>query len=167
MATMGQTQWEPNAAQLLIYQYLYWTNQNVFRLNYPLTWGDTPETPEEAAKRKAAAVVAYEAERERKASAKVRAERLLFTILTPAQVKTYSDDGFFEQEINGRVYRLHANSYSQNVALMENGKAKIKYCAHPSDAYDTPIPDALMSQLLMLRANEQEFLRIANRTVLQ
>lgn len=165
--TVSTSQPQVDMQSMMYQQYLYWNNQNWNNQNAPMMlpvqWQDTPETAEQRAKLEAE----YKAERERKAAAKVRAEKLLFTILTPSQVKTYSDDGYFEQEVNGRIYRLHANSVSKNVALMENGKAKIKFCAHPHDAYDTPIPDVLMSQLLMLRADEQSFLRIANRTVLQ
>jgi hypothetical protein len=121
--------------------------------------GSPPETVEQAAAR-------VEREAKRKA-ASLRAESLLFTILTPAQVRQYTDDACFDVEVNGRIYRLACNSRSGNVILLEKGKPKFKYCAHPHDAHDVPIPDVLLSQLLMLRSDEKEFLRIANRTVLQ
>lgn len=123
----------------------------------------TPETPEQAAAR---LKLIAEQEAKRKA-ASMRAEHLLFTILTPSQVKQFRDDMYVEQEIGGRIYRLHGNSRSGNVVLMENGKPKFKYCAHPKDAHDVPIQDVLLSQLLMLKTNEQEFLRLANRTAVQ
>jgi hypothetical protein len=122
-----------------------------------------PETAEE----KAARVKRFaELEAKRKA-ASLRAEHLLFTILTPSQVRQYTDDAYVEQEIDGRIYRLHCNSRSGNVILLEDGKPKFKYCAHPIDAHDVPMPDVLLSQLLMLKTDEQAFLKIANRTVLQ
>jgi hypothetical protein len=101
----------------------------------------------------------------RKAAA-LRAENLLFTILTPAQVKQYTDDGFVEQEVNERIYRIRSGR-ARNVELIEAGKVKALYCAHPSDAYDCPVPDVMLAQLLALKANEAEFLKIANRTVMQ
>ena len=123
----------------------------------------TPETAEQTAAR-----VKRELEHQAKRkAASLRAESLLFTILTPAQVRQYTDDACFDVEVNGRVYRLACNSRSGNVTLLEKGKPKFKYCAHPHDAHDVPIPDVLLSQLLMLKSNETEFLRIANRTVLQ
>lgn len=125
--------------------------------------GEPPETAEEKTAR-----VKRELEREAKRkAASLRAESLLFTILTPSQVKQYTDDACFDVEVNGRVYRLACNSRSGNVVLLENGKAKFSYCAHPHDAHEVPIPDVLLSQLLMLRSDEAQFLRIANRTVLQ
>jgi hypothetical protein len=102
---------------------------------------------------------------QRKAAA-ARAEKLLFTILTPAQVRSYSDDNYFDIPVNERTYRLRKGR-SMNVELIEAGKAKIKFCAHPDNAHDVPIPDVMLSQLLMLQANEAEFLRIANRRVIQ
>jgi hypothetical protein len=125
--------------------------------------GQQPETTEERAAR-----IVRQAEQEAKRkAASLRAEHLLFTILTPSQVKQYTDDACFDVEVDGRVYRLHSNSRSGNVVLLENGKPKFKYCAHPRDAHDVPIPDVLLGQLLMLQTNEPEFLRLANRTVLQ
>lgn len=122
---------------------------------------DYEETPEQKAERQK-----QYAEREAKRkAAECRAENLLFTILTPSQVRQYKDDRFFETNINGRIYRLHSRSRSRNVELIEAGKPTVQYCAHPGEP-DLPIPDVLVSQFLMLQSNEAEFLRIANRTML-
>ena len=130
-------------------------NQTRYLYNYR-------ETDEQATQR-----LKEEMKREAKREAAARrAEKLLFTILTPSQVKQYTDDAHFDLPINGRVYRIRAGR-SGNVQLIEAGKPKFQYCAHPTDAHDTPIPDVMLSQLLMLQSNEAEFLRIANRTVLQ
>lgn len=115
-------------------------------------------TPEEKAK-------LAEREAKRKAADR-RAENLLFSILTPTQVKQYTDDDCFEVPVGERLYRLRKGR-SMNVELIEAGKPTIKYCAHPVNAYTLPVPDVMLSQLLALKANEAEFLRIANRTVLQ
>jgi hypothetical protein len=125
-------------------------------------WEATRDTPEARAERDK-----QRAEREAKTrAATLRAESLLFTILTPTQVKQYTDDDYFEVPVGERLYRLRKGR-SMNVELMEAGKAKIKFCAHPSDAHDVPVPDVMLSQMLMLQSNEQEFLRIANQQVLQ
>ncbi len=117
------------------------------------------ETAEQTAKR-----LKEKAER---AAAEHRAQNLLFTILTPSQVKQYTDDSYFEIEVNGRTYRLNKRSYSRNVELIVGGKVKEIYCAHPSDAHVLPVPDTLLAQMLMLKSDEQGFLRVANRTVVQ
>jgi hypothetical protein len=119
-----------------------------------------PETPQEKAER--------EKRQAARKAAETRAERLLFTILTPSQVKQYTDDRFFDVTIpaTGRIYRLR-HGRSMNVELIEAGKPKIKFCAHPHNAYEVPVPDVLLSQLLMLKSSEQAFLQIANRQVIQ
>lgn len=135
----------------------YVLNNNVIYYD----WQDCKETAEQVAER-----LKLEAKRQaaREAASK-RAEKLLFTILTPTQVKQYTDDDFVEMAVKRRIYRIR-KGYSMNVELIEAGKPKIKYCAHPTDAYNTPVPDVMLSQLLMLKANEGEFLRIANRTIM-
>jgi hypothetical protein len=120
-----------------------------------------PETPEETAAR---VKRAEEHEAKRKA-ASLRAENLLFTILTPSQVRQYTDDDYFDVVIDGRTYRIK-KGYSRNVELIEAGKPTALYCAHPRDAHSAPVPDAMLAQLLMLKTNEADFLKIANKTVL-
>jgi hypothetical protein len=116
-----------------------------------------PETPEEKATRE-------EREAKRKA-ASLRAEHLLFTILTPSQVRQYTDDEYFDVVIDQRTYRIR-KGYSRNVELIEAGKPTALYCAHPANAYSMPVPDTMLAQLLALKTNEAEFLKTANKTVL-
>jgi len=125
-----------------------------------------PETVQERAEREARYEKKLAEELAKREAAQLRAEKLLFTILTPTQVRSYKDDSYFETMVNGRLYRIK-NRVSGNVELIEEGRAVAKYCAHPTDAYETPVPDVMLSQLLMLQSNEAEFLRVANRTVLQ
>jgi hypothetical protein len=125
-----------------------------------------PETAQERAEREARYEKKLAEELAKREAAQLRAEKLLFTILTPTQVKQYTDDGYFDCPVNERLYRIK-NRVSGNVELIEGGRAVAKYCAHPTDAYETPVPDVMLSQLLMLQSNEAEFLRVANRTVLQ
>jgi hypothetical protein len=126
-----------------------------------------PETVQERAEREARYEKKLAEELAKREAAKLRAEKLLFTILTPTQVKQYTDDGYFDCPVNERIYRLHNRSRSMNVELIEAGKPTIKFCAHPYDAHNVPIPDVMLSQMLMLRADEQTFLQLANRVVLQ
>lgn len=102
-------------------------------------------------------------ETKRKA-AESRAEQLMFTILRPEQVKQYSEHGYFECECDDRLYRIHNRSHSANVELIVNGKAVFSYCAHPQNCYETPVVDTMLSQLLMLKADERKFLATANKT---
>lgn len=111
---------------------------------------------------------AQKAEREKRAverlAATARAEKLLFTILTPEQVRSYKDDDYFDVPVKERIYRLRKGR-AMNVELIEAGRGKIKFCAHPSD-HSIPVPDVMLSQLLMLKANEAGFLQIANRSAI-
>jgi hypothetical protein len=120
------------------------------------------ETPEATAAR----LKQIEEQQAKHKAASLRAENLLFTILTPSQVRQYTDDEYFDVQISGRTYRIR-KGYSRNIELIEAGKPVAKYCAHPEDAYHTPAPDAMLAQLLMLQTDEQGFLKLANKTLLQ
>jgi len=50
-----------------------------------------------------------------------------------------------------------------NVVSIKDGKPVEKYCIHPDDP-EMPDEDCMLAQLLLLTHDEQEFLRIANRT---
>jgi hypothetical protein len=98
-----------------------------------------------------------------KEQAKQKAEELLLLVLTDTQKEQYKAHGYFETEVNDKIYRIKTGR-SGNVELLENGKAKYRYCAHPW--IDTPDQDTMLTQLLMLKTDESQFLQIANRTVL-
>jgi hypothetical protein len=104
--------------------------------------------------------VQISAERE---AARLRAEELLLTMLTAEQIVQYRAHGCFETPINDKIYRIRRGR-TNNVELLEDGKAKYRYCVHPESW--TPDPDVMLVQLLMLHTDEAEFLRLANRTVL-
>ena len=126
---------------------------SVVTMNYPT------QTPEE---REAWMKAEKECEEKRVVAVK-RAESLLFTILKPEQVKQYTDHGYFETEVDDRIYRIKKGR-SGNVFLVKDGKEVARYCAHPKDW--TPDQDVMISQLLMLKTNEKRFLQTANRTQL-
>lgn len=117
------------------------------------------ETPEQRTAREQRA-----AEYESKVStAAKRAEELLFVFLTAEQRSRYDKDGCFETLVNDRCYRIRKGN-AMNVDLMENGKAKFKYCVLPDN--NPPSPDVMLAQLLLLQNDEAKFLATANRTVL-
>ena len=126
---------------------------SVVTMNYPT------QTPEE---REAWMKAEKECEEKRVVAVK-RAESLLFTILKPEQVKQYTDHGYFETEVDDRIYRIKKGR-SGNVFLVKDGKEVARYCAHPKDW--TPDQDVMISQLLMLKTDEKRFLQTANRTQL-
>jgi len=142
------------------FQTLYAALGNVIYGNYVTTApAQTPEQRE--------AWVKAEAERAAKINAATkRAENLMFSILKPEQVRQYQDTGYFETEIDDRVYRIHKRSHSANVELIVGGKPIAKYCVHPSNCYSTPVQDTMISQLLKLHSDEAGFLKTANKTVL-
>lgn len=126
---------------------------SVVTANYPA------QTPEE----REAWMKAQKEREEKRVVAVKRAESLLFTILKPEQVKQYTDHGYFETEVDDRVYRIKKGR-SGNVYLVKDGKEVARYCAHPADW--TPDQDVMISQLLMLKTDEKRFLQTANRTQL-
>ena len=142
-----------------IIQYQTGASYGLYGINIGIPVEQTPE--------QRAASVKAEAERPlTKSAAQKRAEGLLFTILKPAQVRQYEKDGYFETEIDDRIYRIHNRAHSANVELIVKGKAVAKYCAHPQNCYETPVVDTMISQFLMLQADEAKFLKTANRTVI-
>jgi hypothetical protein len=153
----GMVEWPAMPAiQREVLQWQYGYNMLVDNfLNAQLgVMGMARETPEERR--------VWEVKRE---VATKRAESLLFTILKPEQVRQYSDHGYFETEVNDKLYRI-TKGHSGNVKLIRNGKIVESYCAHPSNAYGTPEQDTMLAQLLMLKTDEAKFLKTANRTVL-
>lgn len=112
-------------------------------------------SPEEVARHKAHAAAAE--------AAVSRADQLLLSLLDDEQRDQVQREKFFELKVSGRVYRIHRGR-AGNVQLVEGGKPVAKYCAHP-DLW-TPDGDAMIAQMMMLKTNEAEFLKIANRTAL-
>jgi len=101
-------------------------------------------------------------ENKRKEASK-RAEDLLLLHLDDKEKKQYLELGYFETIVNDKTYRINKGR-AGNVYLVEKGKTIYRYCAHPREY--SPEQDAMLAQLLMLRTDEERFLRTANRTVL-
>ena len=92
-----------------------------------------------------------------------RADQLLISFLEPSQAESYKRDRRFDVPVGDRIYRIHKGR-AGNVHLIENGKPVAKLCAHP--AVWTPDGDTMLAQLLMIKTNEAEFLKTANRTAI-
>lgn len=92
-----------------------------------------------------------------------KATELLFHFLTGEQKNQYQERGYFETTVKERTYRIKKGR-SGNVQLIEKGKPRVQYCVHPEE--DVPDQDTMLAQLLLLRTDESEFLRLANHTQL-
>lgn len=96
-------------------------------------------------------------------SAFKRSEELLLVCLNAEQRVQYLQYGYFETLVNDKLYRINKGR-SGNVELIDKGVAISRFCIHERDY--VPAGDTMLSQLLMLKTDEAEFLKIANRTVL-
>ena len=135
------------------------------------------ETPEQRVERAAKAELARQAAEREAAQRKVfmdtaknRARRLLFSMLSPMQQKQLDEKNHFDLTVHGqdgsqRVYRIEYG-YQGNVKLLvPDGQPVRRYCIHADSRL--PYEDQMLAQKLLLEANEQDFLRIANMTQLR
>ena|ERR1017187_5318447 len=98
------------------------------------------------------------------AEADDRATGLLLAHLSPDQREQYEKDRCFEVHIadkkSVRRYRI-TQGWAGNVFLVdEQGKKIKKFCIHPTKS--VPYADNLLAQKLLLEADEERFLSIAN-----
>ncbi len=125
----------------------------------------TPQ-PAEAPEIIAARVARYEAERRKKDRAnrvaEARAERLLLSHLTPAQVVEYKTMRRFRVLLQDGSEFIVEKGYSRNVFRIEDGKKVQAYCIHPSETM--PDGDVMLAQKLMLESDRKAFERIAIKT---
>lgn len=136
--------------------WLDWTTANGHV--YPNQQGYRQPTPEEQEARRLEA-----AERSRiVAAAKTKARQLLKEVLDRDQRRELEKDGHFHvQTRNGeRVYRIKPGGQPERVKG-EDG-IRWSYCIHPRESY--PADDAAAAFKLLIEADEDEFLRIANAT---
>jgi len=135
------------------------------------------ETPEQRVERAAREELARQA-RERDAAqrrvfmdtAKSRARKLLLSMLNPMQQKQLDEKNYFDLTVfskdgSQRVYRIE-HGYAGNVKLLgADGQPVKRYCIHADSRL--PNEDQMLAQKLLLEANEEDFLRIANMTQLR
>lgn len=127
------------------------------------TYTPPPLTEEQVeANRLAAEQRKREAEKRGKeiAEAAARARALLLGVLAEPQREELERDGFFHVETRdgSRRYRLSPTGQPRRVQG-EDGR-QWSYCIHPDYGY--PADDVVLAQKLLLEADEEAFLRIAN-----
>jgi hypothetical protein len=105
-----------------------------------------------------------------KDAANVRARRLLMQMLNEDQQKELDDKNHFHLTVHSRdgsmkVYRVDYG-FQGNVKLIgSDGKPDRSYCIHSDSRL--PYEDQMLAQKLLLEANEPEFLRIANESIVR
>lgn len=116
---------------------------------------------EAAAERMRLAAIQEEKNREERE----RAAALLAEHLSDAQRKQLAEKGEFEVESeSGKRYAI-ARGYAGNVYSLDERRRKVaRHCIHPVES--VPDHDAMLAQLLWLKWNEAEFLKVANTTQL-
>jgi len=121
--------------------------------------------------RMAARVAEFEAEREREraewTARQLRANELLMAVLDESQREDLAHRGAFQLKVlsrdgSTRRYEISRGRTGNVYQLDEAGNRIFKFCAHPKVA--CPNEDTMLAQKLMLEANEEGFLGIANRS---
>jgi hypothetical protein len=103
----------------------------------------------------------YEAERALRVAAEAKAELLLQRLLTAEQSESLKEKRHFYLYSRGSKYRIDRGSRG-NVKLVDERDQVIEsYCIHPTGVPDA---DAMAAQKLMLEADPETFLRVANVT---
>jgi hypothetical protein len=98
--------------------------------------------------------------------AQCKAEELLQENLDREQLGQFErTKWFFVIGQSGKRYRIR-HGWAGNVdELNDEGAVVAKYCIHPQQ--HVPIADSMLIQKLMLEADEQRFVQIANKTTLR
>jgi hypothetical protein len=94
--------------------------------------------------------------------ARATARKTLLTLLSDRQKEQLAREEVFELRIDDRIYRVRPGNTVQQ--LDAAGKVLCSFCIHPYPAEGwIPEDDHAIAQKLLLEADEQEFLRLANR----
>ena len=106
----------------------------------------------------------WEDDDKKRQEAEERAQDLLLECLTEEQRKTVKEHKWFVVKggKSGKTYRIRTNTVAGNVEELEEEKATSKFCCHLN--HKMPRPDHHLAQKMMLEYDEDEFLRVANRT---
>jgi hypothetical protein len=125
---------------------------------------DREELAAAAAAQRQAILDRQEAERRVREAAKQKAHELLLAHLTPEQRHTLEMNGWFVVEggKSKQQYKINGHCYAGNIEVVG---MKQKLCCHA----DSHIPqgDQLLAQKVMLELAEDDFLRLANRTMIR
>lgn len=124
-------------------------------------------TTAEKAQRAEARRIAEAAEAERKreqAEADKRAANLLRSLLSPEQIADLEKHRrFYLTTESGQRYEIDCKKRMHNVFEVDaNGKRLVEHCIYQKG--ELPLADNAAAQLLLLKADENEFKRISNKT---
>jgi hypothetical protein len=101
----------------------------------------------------------------RKQPAQRKAVKLLRSLLSAEQRKSIRNNGYFHIQVrSGNYYRIHPNMYPTK-RVEKHGKRMFalgSYCLHPDLDLHIPHGDVAVSHMLMLKTDEEEFLKLAN-----
>lgn len=120
-----------------------------------------------AEERRQAQMLAAQEEAKRKAAiaevANKRAEELLRSVLSPEQERAWNENKAFYVVGNKtkKRYKIDNRSHGNLTELDEKGKVVAGLCVYVPGV---PTADHVAAQKLMLECNEEELLRVANRT---
>lgn len=108
----------------------------------------------------------YEQRNRQRVEAQARSKELLLSHLTPAQRDTFEKNQWFVVE-GGRsrqLYRIRSTGISGNIDVLEGrpGKVTHRLCCHLRDV-SVPLFDHILAQKIWIEADEDQFLRTANR----
>lgn len=104
-----------------------------------------------------------EEQEQKRAGAQRRALDLLKQILTETQLAAFEKDECIPVDASSGKKYVIKKGRAGNVFSIKDGKLVEKYCIHPRDS-EVPEADVMLAQKLILETNEEEFLRIANKT---
>ena len=90
-------------------------------------------------------------------SADLRANRLLYRVLSPEQRKELARQGYFTVQVSGRGSLRVLPCSTFNVVDMKTG---VRYCAGPEGP--VPLGDLMLAQKLVLENAPEYFFRVAH-----
>jgi hypothetical protein len=127
----------------------------------------TPEEAEQIARRQAELAAEQERKLAERARCSLRANELLMLALDESQRRDLRERGAFQLEVlsrdgSTRRYEIWRGRTGNVYQLDEAGRRIFKFCAHPQIA--CPEQDTMLAQKLMLEADEEGFLALANRS---
>lgn len=137
-----------------ITQWLGWDQIGCRAPTRHVTWSDDPVVMPEKRRRQIE-------RKNRRNTAELRAEQLLWNVLDRQQRREWRTHGYFHFQVGPRTYRIEVRRRSGNVHLLdEAGEISRSYCCHTKD--HVPNADNALAQMMMLHHDEEGFLALAN-----
>lgn len=96
----------------------------------------------------------------RRNTAEMRAEQLLWNVLDREQRREWRAHGYFHIQVGPRRYRIEVRKRVANVKLVDSDGIVATYCCHVKDYL--PNADNALAQMMMLLHDEVGFLKMAN-----